>query len=233
MTETSTAERQQQTFQLTAADVADYLRKHPDFFVTRPDILYDMELPHAPANAASLLERQASVLRNRNTELRHKLNELVGIAQDNDKLFSQIKSLGLMLLEADNLNELCGHIRQTLSRDFHLQHTALFLYRKKVTGNQQYTACHPRDLQNVLGDLLRGQRIICTTLRKAEMHFLFPGYEQSEGSAILIPLHFKQDLGLLAIGSTDPNHFNSGMDTSFARYIADILSRRLHQLQRS
>ena len=36
------------------------------------------------------------------------------------------------------------------------------------------------------------------------------------------------ELGLLALGSHDPNHFNSNMDTTFARYVGDILSRRLY-----
>ncbi|MGB3619851.1 DUF484 family protein [Ketobacter sp. MCCC 1A13808] len=229
MTE-STAERQQQEIELTAADVANYLRSHSDFFVNRPDILYDMELPHAPANAASLLERQASVLRSRNTELRHKLNELVGIARDNDKLFGQIKNLGLSLLEANSLNELGANLKQVLALEFELEHANLFVYKSAATPATHITLSSPRDLQVSLRDLLRGNRIICTTLRKTEMSFLFPGYSQSEGSAILIPLHYNQDLGLLAIGSTDPGHFNSNMDTAFARYIGDILSRRLLHL---
>ena len=90
------------------------------------------------------------------------------------------------------------------------------LYR----SGQGHGAIHTtsgNEVQAVLGDLLRGSRIICTTLRQQEMRFLFPGYDRAEGSALL-----------LAIGSTDPNHFSSSMDTAFAGYIGDILSRRLY-----
>ena len=83
---------------LTAADVITFLRAHPDFFVNRADLLFDLQLPHGHSNASSLLEKQASVLRTRNTELRHKLNELVNVARDNDRLFNQIRKLGLALL---------------------------------------------------------------------------------------------------------------------------------------
>ena len=213
--------------QLTAADVANFLRKNPDFFLNRADLLFDLNLPHGHNNASSLLERQAAVLRTRNTELRHKLNELVSVARDNDRLFSRIKQLGLALLEATSLDQCEQILRQRLQEDFSLEHSALLLFH----GDHSRSAIHSttaNEVQAVLGDLLRGSRIICTTLRQQEMAFLFPGYDRKEGSAILIPLQFNGDIGLLAIGSTDPNHFSSNLDTAFASYIGDILSRRLY-----
>ncbi|MCK5790973.1 MAG: DUF484 family protein [Ketobacter sp.] len=226
MSET-TAERQQQERKITAADVANYLRENPGFFLNRPDILYDMELPHAQGSASSLLERQASVLRNRNTELRHKLNDFVSIARDNDKLFNRIRVLGLALLEAGNLAELSSRLRQVLLKEFRLDEANLFLFKSSAESGP-FSVTSQSDVQAAVGGLMRGDRIICTTLRQREMTFLFPGFEHSDGSAALIPLHFNGELGLLALGSHDPNHFNSNMDTTFARYVGDILSRRLY-----
>ncbi|MDY6920853.1 MAG: DUF484 family protein [Pseudomonadota bacterium] len=226
----STAEKQQPTT-LSTADVANYLRAHPDFFVDRPDILYDMELPHSLGNTSSLLERQASVLRQRNTELRHKLNELVTIARDNDQLFQRIKTLGLALLEAGNLHEVASRLQQILTADFQLDAASLMLYQASTEAGP-FRVTTEQGVQAALGDLLRGDRVICTTLRQQEMAFLFPGYNHTEGSAALIPLQFQGNLGLLALGSTDPNHFSSSMDTSFAHYVGDILSRRLYHLLR-
>ncbi len=220
------AEQEQQT-KIDAGEVAEYLRDHPEFFLNRPDVLYDMALPHGHNHASSLLERQASVLRHRNTELRHKMNELVSVARDNDRLFSQIKTLGLGLLEVNTVAELANTLQQVLNKSFDLSHVGLFLY-KACAEKGAFVQTSNHEMQAVLGDLLRRDRIICTTLRQQEMKFLFPGYDRSEGSALLVPLHFKVDLGILAIGSTDPNHFNSNMDTSFARYMGDILSRRLY-----
>lgn len=223
-----TAERQQERT-LSAADVANYLREHPEFFLSRPDILYDMELPHAQGSASSLLERQASVLRTRNTELRHKLNEFVTIARDNDTLFNRIRTLGLALLEAASVPELATRLRQHMAKEFKLDETNLFLFSS--TGESgAFSVSSEAEIQAALGDLLRGERIICTTLRQQEMQFLFPGYQHNEGSAALIPLHYQGNLGLLALGSHTPNHFASNMDTSFARYVGDILSRRLFHL---
>ena len=214
---------------LTAADVIAFLRAHPDFFVNRADLLFDLQLPHGHSNASSLLEKQASVLRTRNTELRHKLNELVNVARDNDRLFNQIKKLGLALLETESLAESEATLHQILLNDFKLDCTSLLLYgTEREPGSIIFTS--KPELQAILGDLLRGDRIICTTLRRKEMAFLFPGYEHSEGSAALIPLHFRGDIGLLAVGSADPTHYTSNMDTTFASYIGEILSRRIYHL---
>ncbi len=212
---------------LTAADVANFLRSNPDFFLNRADLLFDLILPHGQNNASSLLEKQASVLRSRNTELRHKLNELVSIARDNDRLFQQIRQLGLALLEAETLAQCEAALRISLTQDFRLDQSSLLLYRAPDAG-KAIISTSKHEVQRVLGDLLRGNRIICTTLRGQEMAFLFPDYHQAEGSAALIPLHYRGEIGLLAVGSADPNHFNSGMDTAFAAYIGDILSRRLY-----
>lgn len=211
---------------LTAADVANFLRNNPDFFLNRAELLFDLNLPHGHNNASSLLEKQASVLRTRNTELRHKLNEMVSVARDNDRLFHQIRQLGLALLEAENLPQCEAVLRISLQQDFHLDHSSLLLYGEYDLPDAVIQTT-PHDVQSVLGDLMRGNRIICTTLRRQEMAFLFPGYDRAEGSAALIPLHYQGSIGLLAVGSIDPNHFNSGMDTAFAAYIGDILSRRL------
>jgi len=39
-------------------DVAAYLTKHNDFFVTYPELLNDLEVPHQSGAAVSLIERQ-------------------------------------------------------------------------------------------------------------------------------------------------------------------------------
>ncbi len=57
-----------QTF--TEADVAEYLRSHPDFFERHSGLLLGLKLPHPTgAGAVSLMERQVAVLRQHNADL--------------------------------------------------------------------------------------------------------------------------------------------------------------------
>src|SRR5690554_3034051 len=56
--------------QLSAAEVAEYLRQNPAFFVEHDDLLADLLIPHQSGQAVSLVERQVKLLRERNIDVR-------------------------------------------------------------------------------------------------------------------------------------------------------------------
>ena len=86
--------------------VREYLLEHPDFFNNNPDLLAEINLPHESGQAVSLMERQVAVLRERNMEMRHRINNILETAKENDKLFEKTKRLVLGLLEADSIGQL-------------------------------------------------------------------------------------------------------------------------------
>ena len=51
--------------ELSAQDVASYLKTNPEFFIEQEDLLADLSLPHESGKAISLLERQVTILRDR------------------------------------------------------------------------------------------------------------------------------------------------------------------------
>ncbi len=62
----------------TDAQVSEYLKANPDFWVDKVDLLAEMNLPHNPSGqTVSLFELQASVLPDRNVEVRHRLHLLI------------------------------------------------------------------------------------------------------------------------------------------------------------
>ena len=75
--------------------IRDYLREHPDFFDQHPDILDHLEISHGSGSAVSLVERQVSVLRERNMDMRRRLNSLMDNARD---------TILLLWVKASNLN---------------------------------------------------------------------------------------------------------------------------------
>ena len=67
---------------------------------------------------------------------------------------------------------------------------------------------------------------ICGALRAHELAFLFgEEHSASVGSAAVVMLD--QQLGALAIGSPDPQHYKSSLGTLFLGYIAEVLARVL------
>ena len=71
--------------ELTGTLVAEYLSANPDFFSDRDSLLALMTLPHQQGGAVSLVERQVSVLRDRNRSTKNHLDDLLNAARRNNE----------------------------------------------------------------------------------------------------------------------------------------------------
>ena len=82
-----------------------------------------------------------------------------------------------------------------------------------------------------IGSLFRGHKSVCGTMRQEELNYLFPD-AGAAGSAALAPLLSNgETLGLIAVGSSDADRYNSNVGTLFLTHIADVISRLLPRLQ--
>ncbi|WP_035516710.1 DUF484 family protein, partial [Pseudohaliea rubra] len=110
------------------SQLRDYLLDNPDFFQRHPDLLRTLHIPHGSGDAVSLVERQVSVLRERNVDLRHRLKELTDAARENETLYVGTRALVLSLLEAASVTELLTRFEQGMSEHFDTAHAALVIY---------------------------------------------------------------------------------------------------------
>ena len=67
--------------ELSEQAIHDYLAAHPDFFENHAALLNSLHLPHATGGAISLVERQVSVLRQKDLKLEKQLKELIEVAR--------------------------------------------------------------------------------------------------------------------------------------------------------
>jgi uncharacterized protein YigA (DUF484 family) len=213
---------------LTPEQVAAYLRLHPDFFSKRPDLLTDIEVAHPAGGAVSLLERQVAILRDRNMDMRHRLNSLLENARTNDRLFEQTKQLVLHLLEAQTLDQIVDTFINSLQNDFQIDFANIVLIGNPLAhrGVRARVVSLPEARAQIDG-LLKSSKAVCGVLRPEEVQFLFPDHVRQIGSAAVVPLAFGNPLGVLAIASTDANYFRSSMGTLVLGYIAEVLNRLL------
>ena len=72
--------------QAEEARVIRYLKENPAILMDYPQIFSALSIPHQTGGATSLVERQLKLLREENKQLRSKIDELVGIARDNEEL---------------------------------------------------------------------------------------------------------------------------------------------------
>lgn len=214
--------------EINPEQVANYLRLHPDFFLKRPDLLTDIEVAHPTGGAVSLLERQVSILRERNMDMRHRLNSLLDNARTNDRLFEQTKQLVLHLLEAQTLDQIVDIFVTSLQQDFQVDFATMVLIGNPNAHRGVRARVIPlEDARAQIDSLLKSSKAICGVLRPEEVKFLFPDHNRQIGSAAVVPLAHGNPLGVLAIASTDANYFRSSMGTLFLGYIAEVLNRLL------
>lgn len=208
--------------------VREFLRDNPTFLDQNTDILETLVLPHDSGKAVSLVERQVGVLRDRNKEMRSRLDNMLQTAHDNDLLFEKTKRLVLNLLEAKNLAALVEAVYDSLGKDFGIDFYSLTLLgdEDKLPRTMARVATMEKANERV-GTLLGANRAVCGIVREEEMVFLFGERGRQVGSVAAVPLRYDSLYGILAVGNSDPNFYKSSMGTLFLSYIAEILNRLL------
>lgn len=212
--------------ELDATVVADYLRRHPAFFVEHDELLPELLIPHQSGQAVSLVERQVKLLRERNIDVRHRLGQLMDVARENDRLFEKSRRLILNLLESPDVEEVIATIEDSLRDDFQVPFVALILFSETPRiGNARYTT--HGEAREAIGHLLDSGKTLTGVLRSHELTFLFGAQGEEVASTALAPIQHQGLHGVLALGSRDPQQYKSATGTLFLGYIADALARVL------
>ena len=210
----------------SAEQVAAYLKAHKDFFVDHESLLADITIPHETGKAVSLVERQVVVLRERNLELRERLTRLLDVARENDMLFEKMRGLILALLETKTVPALAAALERELRLRFGSEYVSFLLF--DVSGSTGAAQSIPLlAAQEKIPSLVKGRQAIAGQLRKDELQFLFGHEGEQVRSCAVVPVQHERPLGLLAIGSSNSDHFKSSMDTLFISFIGDVLARVL------
>ncbi|WP_237885076.1 DUF484 family protein [Pseudomonas sp. PGPR40] len=217
---------------LEAAAIAAYLEAHPDFFIEHEELLPALRIPHQRGDTISLVERQMTILRDRNIELRHRLSHLMDVARDNDRLFDKTRRLILTLMDATSLEDVVISVEDSLRQDFQVPFVSLILLGDNPMPVGRWVT--HAEAQTAIGGLLSEDKSVCGSLREHELDFLF-GEEQRKqiGSTAVVAISHQGIHGVLAIASRDPQHYKSSVGTLFLSYIAEVMGRVLPRVNSS
>ena len=196
--------------------VEAFLRAHPNFLQDRPGLLAVLNLPHGGEGAVSLVERQVSVLRERNIASRQKLAELSDISRENDRLLDATRNTILALL--------AGESRADLSRIWLDQVTGTF---KAEMGALVWLDGSSDSAEEALitDKLVRQSSGFSGVLRPEEMQAVF-GTAATEGSAALVAIRSGEDhIGVLGVGSHDTQRYRPEDGTLFLDYLAEVIGQ--------
>ncbi|HVI58601.1 MAG TPA: DUF484 family protein [Luteimonas sp.] len=212
---------------LGAHEVAAWLRLHPKFLQQFPDLALSMVVPREEGPAASLASYQLEVLRDKNRELTRRLHDLYAIAQDNERLAVQTQQLTLTLLRQDTAADTVRAMAATLGEDFNGDLVRVVLF-EPVAGLDEVDWLQVIDRDDrVLApfrDCLADGEPLCGRLHPDKQALLYGPRVEAVQSSALLPL---DGVGLVAVGSRDPNRFYPGMGTLFLRMMGEAFAAAL------
>lgn len=213
--------------------VHDYLEANPDFFENHGDLLSSLRLPHVSGAAVSLVERQVSVLRQKDLKLERKLKELIDVARVNDALGTKMHQLTLHLLAASGISETLEAIEAALRTGFNADLSVLVLFGDPdafadvKVGRFFKPVKRETEALKAFATFLKGNGPRCGQVRDSQRDFLFGKETDEVGSAALIPLGKKSEIGFLAIGSADADRFHPGMSLDFLSRLGSLVAEAL------
>lgn len=211
--------------ELCAQDVAEYLKAHPEFFIEQEDLLADLSLPHESGKAISLLERQVTILRDRGMDARHKLNNLLENARNNDQLFDTTRNLVLALLRAKDVTEMANVAQDQLSNHANIDACEVIIVAREGLKVSDSIRVESEDnLKAQFADVFRLKRTHCGAIGEEQTQYLFSTNGSKIKSTALCPVISNGEvLALIAFGNQSENYFNVNLDTLFLDFIGHVV----------
>ena len=212
---------------MDANEVAQFLKAHPQFFDQHPQLLETIYVPHPHGGRAiPLTERQMVTLREKVKALEGKLGELIRFGEDNDAIGEKVHRLSLALLGAKDFAGAAQSLYFHLREDFAVPHVALRVWGRPLPADADALESAP------VADALRQRAETmgapqCGAAAGNPFLAWFGEAQEHVRSLALVPLGETRTLGLLALGSEDPQRFFPEMGTLYLRRIGELTAGAL------
>ena len=214
---------------MDANEVAQFLRSHPQFFDQHPQLLESIFVPHPHGGRAiPLIERQLLGLREKVKLLEGKLGEFIQFGEDNDAIGEKVHRLSLALLGARDFPSATQALYFHLREDFAVPHVALRVWGTSLAGGAAEGSVEGSAVDQELRD--RAETMGAPQCGPAAGNPFLPWFREAQEhvrSIALVPLGQTRTVGLLALGSEDPQRFYAEMGTLYLRRIGELTAGAL------
>ena len=211
---------------LTEDTVAQYLEENPEFFDRQRDLLLNLRLSHPSGKAISLIEKQVHTYRERNSNIREKLNVLLANARENDRLFELSQRLTLALIECTELGDIFDALSYSLNQEFHVKYSAIWVLAPELNSATTHFL-NISDFEPLLKERLTSSKTAYSGISRAEINALFNQATEVGSAAMSIVRHGSTPIALIAVGHSDPTRYSPNGGTLFLRHLSELLSRVL------
>lgn len=210
---------------MDANEVAKFLKANPQFFDQHPQLLESIYVPHPHGGRAiPLTERQIVSLREKVRLLEGKLGEFVRFGEDNDAIGEKVHRLTLALMGAADFASTAHALYFHLREDFAVPHVALRVWGRVLPA----AAPEGAPVDDGLRDKAETMGVpLCGAAAGSPFLPWFGEAQEHIRSLALVPLGQTRTIGLLALGSEDPQRFFAEMGTLYLRRIGELTAGAL------
>ena len=214
---------------LSAAEVAQYLKNHPDFFDRMPGVLADINVPHPQSGQAiSLMERQAAVLRDRIKSMELKLAELLRHGQENDAIAASIQRWVRGLFLHTEGRTLPRFLTDSLGKIFSVPYAAIVIWSPhEAWADEDWASAPAADITEHV-DALRLP--LCGPVSVSPAARFLPEAGRDCQSIAVLPLRAgaaPEAFGVIVLGSPDARRFAPDLGVAFLERISEMASAAL------
>jgi len=209
--------------------VAQYLQTNPDFFQQHENLLENLTIPHSNTGiATSLIERQVSILRTQKNELDSQLKNLIQAARNNEQIINRMQRFTLDIIHAHSVEDIIMLCQEEMLSNFNADYIGIKLIAKKDNDNDDALFVAPDDdLLQSFNPLFKNRKPLCGRITHKQRQLMFPDHIDDIKSAVLAPLQNTDNIGIIALGSTDESRFQASMGTLFISHLAEIITASL------
>ena len=197
-------------------EIADFLRDNPGFFEEYPDLLERVAQENGNGGSP-FIERQLSVLKDREVQQQNRIDLIIESVRNNQKLEQDlIVFTSALLVVARETNDPRNVLLAQLQKQFNIRSSVLILAADEP-GHPNYHELRQR--------VAHGGSICDDRVSSGLLQGVFGDDADTIGSCAFIPVKSGSDvIGVIILGSADGDRFRPDMGVGFLDNLGIIIS---------
>ncbi len=217
---------------MRSEEVAQYLQDNPQFLEEYPDLISRLVIPHPHGGRTiSITERQMLGLRDKNKLLEGKMSELLQFGEENDSISEKMHRLGVAMIATASFQSVLHTLNFHLRDDFAIPHVALRLWGHPENADELPEFADVSEELQVFAETL--SQPYCGSTSGFETSSWFGDASSHLRSQALIAMrNGGGTIGMIALGSEEPQRFYDGMGTLYLERLGEMASAALARVLR-
>lgn len=217
---------------MKSEEVARYLQDNPQFFEEHADMVARIVIPHPHGGRTiSITERQMLSLREKNKLLESKMDELLQFGEENDTISEKMHRLAVAMIAASTFQSVLHTLNFHLRDDFSIPHVALRLWDRSNNTDELPEFANVSEELRVFAETL-GQPYCGSTAGFETSSWFGDAAEHIRSQALIAMRNGGGSVGMIALGSEQPQRFYVGMGTLYLERLGEMASAALTRVLR-